>query len=158
MTSRLGTGKKSRTFFYSETGLNLQLTDRCLSSIIVVSVADPGYLFRIPDLGSKIYPDYGSGSASKNGSIFNPKNGSKLSEKWSGMFIPDPGSRGKKSIGSRIRIRITDGSGHVHCAIMYTNCKIGSKALQIRRSKCYVYSNRNFFSHISSKYGILHFL
>ncbi len=30
------------------------------------------------------------GSASKNLSIFNPKIVSKLSEIWSGMFIPDP--------------------------------------------------------------------
>ncbi len=46
----------------------------------------------IPDLGSRFdkIPNPGSGSTAKNLSIFNPKNVSKLSEKWSVMFIPDP--------------------------------------------------------------------
>ena len=58
-------------------------------------------------------PDPGSESASKNLSIFNQKAVSKLSEKQSRMFIPDqdpdcfsipdPGSKGQKSIGSQIR-------------------------------------------------------
>ncbi len=33
---------------------------------------------------------------------------SKLSEIWSGLFIPDPESKGQKGTGSRIRIRNTD--------------------------------------------------
>jgi hypothetical protein len=67
-------------------------------------------------------PDHWSVYASKNLSIFNPKIVSKLPEIWSGMFIPDPdldllpipdpGSRGQKSIGSRIRIHDT-ASKHV---------------------------------------------
>ncbi len=46
-----------------------------------------------PDPGSRVknkIADPGYGSASKNLSIFNPKNYSKLWEKLSGMFIPDP--------------------------------------------------------------------
>ncbi len=73
----------------------------------------------IPDPWSEfLHP----GSASKNPrsriwykefNYFNPKNVSKLSEIWTGLFIsnpdpdfltiPDPGSRGQKSTGSRIR-------------------------------------------------------
>ncbi len=58
------------------------------------------------------------GSASVNLSILTKKKDSKLSEIWSGLFIPpgyrsrflpnpDPGSRGQKGTGSRIRIRNT---------------------------------------------------
>ncbi len=47
--------------------------------------------FSIPDPGSRVkkITDPGSGSASKNLSILNLKTVSKLSEKLSGMFIPD---------------------------------------------------------------------
>ncbi len=41
-----------------------------------------------------------SGSASKNLSIFSPKNWFQALGKWSVMFIADPWSRGQKSIGS----------------------------------------------------------
>jgi hypothetical protein len=71
--------------------------------------------FSIPDPGSKRFrfPDPGSGSASKNLSIFNPK--TKVSEKLSGIFIPytdffHPGSRGQKRTEFQIRIRNTDES------------------------------------------------
>jgi hypothetical protein len=47
----------------------------------------PGYEFFHP--GSKIQGQKDSGSASKNIYIFNPKIITKLSEKLSGMFIPD---------------------------------------------------------------------
>ncbi len=65
--------------------------------------------------GNGSIPDPGSGSASKNSGIFTTKTVSKLLEKWSEMFIPDPdffpipdpGSRGQKGTGSRIRIRDT---------------------------------------------------
>ncbi len=67
----------------------------------------PGYEFFHSGSGSMVkkITDLGSGSASKNLSIFNPK---KLSEIWSGMFIPDLyflpipnlGSRGQKSTRS----------------------------------------------------------
>ncbi len=64
--------------------------------IAMLPVANPGCLsqiriFFIPDPGLRVkkIPDPGSESASKNLSIFNPKIVSKLSEKWSGMFIPD---------------------------------------------------------------------
>ncbi len=83
-----------------------------------ISVADPGCLsqiliFYIPD-PNFFHP----GSASKNLSILiQEKNGSKLSEIWSGWLIPDPdpdflpipdpGLRGQKATGSRIRIRNT---------------------------------------------------
>jgi hypothetical protein len=42
--------------------------------------------------GSRVdkIPNPGSGSASKNLNIYSPKNVSKLSQKWSVMFIPDP--------------------------------------------------------------------
>jgi len=60
------------------------------------------------------------GSLSKNLSILTQKITSKLSEIWFGLFIPDPdqdpefvpipdpGSRGQKGTGSRIRIRNTE--------------------------------------------------
>ncbi len=92
-----------------------------MSLISVLRVRDvyPGSEFSIPDPESRVkkilYP--GSGSASKNSSIFNPKNcflalgkiedghpgfGSRI---WNFFSIPAPGSRGQKSTGSRIRIR-----------------------------------------------------
>jgi hypothetical protein len=49
----------------------------------------------------QVLKDPGSGSASKNLSKFRPKNCFKLSEKLSGMFIPDPDF-------SPSRIRIPD--------------------------------------------------
>ncbi len=65
------------------------------------------WIFSIPD----------PGSTSKNLSILTPKIVSTLSEIWSGLFNPDPGSgscffthpwsRGQKGTGSRIRIRNT---------------------------------------------------
>jgi hypothetical protein len=78
-------------------------------------VPDPGCFFgsRIQIFPSRIQvqKDPGSGSASKNLSKFSPKNCFKLWEKLSGRFIPDPdfflipdpdpGSRNKKSTGSR---------------------------------------------------------
>ncbi len=72
-----------------------------IPALVIYSVADPGWLSRIP--GQKI-PDPGFGSASKNLIIFNPKTGSKLSEKLSGMFIQDPDPI-LFHPGPRIRIR-----------------------------------------------------
>ncbi len=70
------------------------------------------------DPGSQIQGQKDSGSASKNFSILTQKVVSTLSEIWSGLFIPDPdldflsildpGSRGQKGTGSRIRISNTD--------------------------------------------------
>jgi hypothetical protein len=71
---------------------------------VMVAVADSGCLSRIPDPGQK-------DSVSRiRIRIFNPKTVSEFSEKWFGMFIPDPdlfpipdpGSWGKKITGSRI--------------------------------------------------------
>ncbi len=45
---------------------------------------------RIPDPGSKRFPDTGSAPCIKNLSILNRKIVSKLSEIWSGMFILEP--------------------------------------------------------------------
>ncbi len=57
-----------------------------------ISVADPGCLSRIRIISSRIrifyIPD--PGSASKNLSILTQTIVSKLSEIWSGLFIPDP--------------------------------------------------------------------
>jgi len=54
----------------------------------------PDLNFSNPNPGSRVkktpYP--GSGSTSKNLSIFSIKTVSKLPEKWSGIFIPDSGS------------------------------------------------------------------
>ncbi len=81
-------GAKSVTLFF------------CFFWFLIISVADPGCLSRIPirifpsqildsDTGSK-----DSGSASNNLSIFNPKTVSKLSGIWSGSwFLDQPGSR-----------------------------------------------------------------
>jgi hypothetical protein len=78
---------------------------------IFSSVADPGCLYRILNFLSRIQGKKDPRSASENLSIFNHNNVSKLLEKLSGMFIPDPdfcsipdtGSRGLKSSGSRNR-------------------------------------------------------
>ncbi len=43
---------------------------------------------RIPDPGSKIFPDPGSGSAPQNSSILTQKSVCKVSEIWSKIFIP----------------------------------------------------------------------
>ncbi len=80
-------------------------------------VADPGSDFFPSRI--RIFPIPDPGSASKNLSTLTQKIVSKLSEIWSGLFIPDPdpgsgswffnhpGSRGQKGTGSRIRIRNT---------------------------------------------------
>ncbi len=79
-------------------------------------IPDPGS--RIPDLGSRI-PDLGSRIQKHQLKNFLPKNLSLRSQKYgfrirdprSGIRekpIPDPGSRGQKGTGSRIRIRNTD--------------------------------------------------
>ncbi len=94
-------------------------------------IPDPNFFH--PGSRTQGQKDSGSGSASKNLSILTQKIVSKLSEKWSGMFIPDPdpgssfriripypvldffyssripnpGSRVQKDTGSRIRIRNT---------------------------------------------------
>ncbi len=91
----------------------LHIRENKLATIYVgPSVVDRGCLSRIRIFPSRIQgrKDPGSASASKNLSIFNPKKTvSKLSEKWSGMVIPDldifphPGLRGQKSTGSQIR-------------------------------------------------------
>ncbi len=83
------------------------------ANILVISVADPGCLSRIPDPNFSIPDSWSKRSASNNPSLFNPKIVSKLSEIWSGMFIPDPNldflpipnprSRAQKGTGSRIR-------------------------------------------------------
>ncbi len=74
----------------------------------------------IPDTGSEFFPCqipdpnfFHPGSASKNSCMLTQKMVSKLSEIWSVLFIPnpdhdflpipDPGSRGRKGTGSRIR-------------------------------------------------------
>ncbi len=57
-----------------------------------------------------VYP----GSASKNLSILTQKIVSKLSELWSGLFIPDPGYRGHKGTGSRIL-------DPQHCLLLWIN-------------------------------------
>jgi hypothetical protein len=87
--------------------------------IVVGSVADPGCLSRIQIFPSrtapcKKAPEFGSGSATKNLSIFNPKNcyqafGNMIRNVYpgSGIFsIPDadPGSRGQKN-ESRIPVQ-----------------------------------------------------
>jgi hypothetical protein len=64
-----GTGIKDKQFLYS--------------------LADPGYLSRIPNPGSKRFPDPGSASASKNLIILTQKFFAKISEICS-LFIPDP--------------------------------------------------------------------
>jgi hypothetical protein len=90
-------------------------------------------IFSIPD---KKIPD--PGSASQNLGIFTQKIDSKLSEIWSGMFIPDPdldflpipdpGSRGQKGTGSRIRIRNTalqfiDKRNYQICTVQVPLCR-----------------------------------
>ncbi len=67
------------------------------SNSFSVSVADSGcssqnriFPSRIPDPGSKIFPE--TGSISKILGILTQKIVSQLSEIWSEMFIPDPGS------------------------------------------------------------------
>ncbi len=68
------------------------------SSIRMLSIPDPNFF----------HP--GPGSPSNNLSIITQKKVSKLSEIWSRLiFLPilDPGSRGHKGTGSRIRIRNT---------------------------------------------------
>ncbi len=90
-------------------------------NMALISVADPGCLSRLldpnfstPDPGSRIETrkNPGSGSATKNLSIFNltHKSFTKLSEArdfhpGSSFFLPirDPGSGGPKSTGSQIR-------------------------------------------------------
>jgi hypothetical protein len=85
--------------------------------MISISVADPGCLSRISfHPGSRVQkkaPDPGSGSATKNLSILNPKNGNQTLGNtnrgiYSGSQNPDldfthPGSSDQKSTGSRIR-------------------------------------------------------
>ncbi len=76
------------------------------------------------------------GSASKNLSILTQKMVSKLSEIWSGLFSPDPGSgswlfthpgsRGRKGTGSRIRIR-------KHCLYPYLGFFVGGGEVLGRR-------------------------
>jgi len=99
----------------------------------------------IPDPGSEFFPSWirnfsisNSGSSSKNLSIFTQKIVSKLSETWSGLFIPDPDflpipdhrSRGPKGTRSRIRIRHT-----------------GSRSLNLRSQASRLEIRRQFFSH-----------
>ncbi len=55
-------------------------------------ILDPESEFFHPGSRVKKAPNPGSGSATKNLSIFNPKIETQLSEILSGMFIPDPGS------------------------------------------------------------------
>ncbi len=80
MTSKL---RKHDTLYY---GYQYPFNQCCGSGMFI---PDPN--FSIPGPGSRIkkIPDPGSGSASKNLSIFSPKNCFKLSKIWSGMFIPD---------------------------------------------------------------------
>jgi hypothetical protein len=74
--------------------------------------------FRIPRSQIQIQKDSGFRIRIKEKEVkyFNSKIVSKLLEIWCGMFIPDsdldPGSRGQKVIGSRIRIRNT------HCRVL----------------------------------------
>ncbi len=105
------------------------------------SFADPLFLLytgsgiRIYHPGSRIIKILvpGSGSASKNLNIFNPKkNVSKLSEKWSGMFVPDPDffpipdsdpvSRGQKITGSRIRNTAGERTVPVFIRLLNVSC------------------------------------
>ncbi len=86
--------KRTRSFFYPGSRIRFLFPSR----IRIFSIPDPG-------------------SASKNLSILTKKFVSKLSEIWARLFIPDPdpdslpipdpGSRGQKSTGSRMRIRIS---------------------------------------------------
>ncbi len=85
--------------------------------ILFFSVADPGclsriWIFPIPDPDSNVFHP-GSRIRNKEFKYFNLNNFSKLSEIWSGLFIPDPdhnffkfipnpGSRGQKGTGCRI--------------------------------------------------------
>ncbi len=78
-------------------------------------IPDPGSEYCPSKIRTFSIPDHGS--ASKNWSVLTKKMVSKLSVMWSGLFIPDPdpdflpipdpGSRGQKGTGSRIRIRNT---------------------------------------------------
>ncbi len=80
----------------------------------------------------RIYYFQDPGSASKNFIILTPKIISKLSEIWSGLFLPNPDpdflaipdtwSRGQKSTRSRIRIRNT-GRIRSHYTIL-VNCEL----------------------------------
>ncbi len=69
--------------------------DRYSDSIFISQCCGSGFFpSLIPDPGSKRFPDPGSTSASKNLNILTQNIVSKLSEIWSGMFIPDPGVKG----------------------------------------------------------------
>jgi hypothetical protein len=86
----------------------------CEKEPLCSSVADPGSLslipdpnFSIPDSGSRVKKIPDPGSASKNLSIFNPKNC--FYALGNMVWDVHPGSRiqGSKGTGSRIRIRNT---------------------------------------------------
>jgi hypothetical protein len=77
-------------------------------------IPDPTFFY--PGSRVKKIPDPGSGSASKNLNIFNPKNcfslGNIIRDVHPGFGIPDPGTRiqgveKQKLTGARIRIRNT---------------------------------------------------
>ncbi len=86
---------------------NHSSNDQCCGSGMFLP--DPESEFFHPGSGSRIHikkiPDPGSGCASKILSILTRKIVSKLSEKRSWLFIPDPpGFRDQKGTGSRFRI------------------------------------------------------
>ncbi len=71
--------------------------------------------FSIPDPGSKRHRI--SGSVTKNLSIFNQNIVTKLSEIWSGMFMPDPGSGFLPSWSPEpgVKTALDPGSDPQHC-------------------------------------------
>jgi hypothetical protein len=96
-----------------------------MQAVLRIRDVYPGSEFfpsRIQDQKNSWIPGSRSGSASKILSILTQKIVSKLSEIWSKIFIPDPdpdpnldflhildpGSRGQKGTGSRVRIRNTE--------------------------------------------------
>ncbi len=94
---------------------SVSLPLKLFQAVLRIREVYPGFEFFQPGSRDKKIPDSGSGSASKNLGIFNPKNcfsslGNMIRDDHpeSGSWIlpiPDPGSRGQKGTGSRIRIR-----------------------------------------------------
>jgi hypothetical protein len=114
-----------RSWFWFSTTTVCQLGDANIAPNAVLRIRDVYHGPNFFHPGSQIPGQNDTGSRIRihieNLSIFNPKIVSKLSEIWSGLFIPDPDtdrdlnflpipdprSRGQKGTGSRIRIRNT---------------------------------------------------
>jgi hypothetical protein len=76
-----------------------------LSPVLRIRDVYPGSKFFLPGFRVKKISDPRSGSESRNLSIFKPKTVSTTRKNKLGCSsrIPDPGSKGKKNTGSRIR-------------------------------------------------------